>query len=94
MSFKSFFSKKKEPQAKPAPASRSNIKAPSYDDDHDDYTDQVMHHLNSLHALTHPSSQWHAVIKKRGKSSKRVNDLHADVDQIVKRIGARKNSTF
>lgn len=53
------------------------------EDVHDEHTDQVMHHLQQIHKLTGPSSDWHRAIHKMGGNSKSIRQLHKDISGIL-----------
>ena len=84
-SFLSKFRKK----AQPEPA-----KPKSHDEIHDDLTDQAFHHLHQLHILTHPNGKWTKLAKARGRSDRKISDLHADVQALMDKHGKRRNTTF
>lgn len=83
--FSSFF-KKKNPNS---PSSKKT--GPT---DHDEYTDAVMHHLNSLHKLTHPKSDWSSMHREGSRSHKHISDLHTSINAEIDKIGGRKRKTF
>lgn len=76
------FFRPKQKRAAPLPKDKSP------EDLHDEYTDTVMHHLNQISKLTHPTSDWHRVIKKMGGNSRSVKNLHTSIHKIVSEYGS------
>lgn len=57
----------------------------SAQDVHDEHRDQIMHHLNELHKLTHKDSLIHRATAKLGESSQRYHDMHGHVIHLLKK---------
>jgi hypothetical protein len=63
-----------------------------FDDLHDQHTDEVFKMLQHLHKKTHPEGNWQTMRSKQRKSTAKIQQLHDDVNALIKKHGERKIS--